>query len=37
MLHLLGLDHNRLSVNYQGLDMSLTGVEPARVLTEVLG
>ena len=36
MLHLLGIDHKRLSYKYQGLDMRLTGVEPARVLTEVL-
>ena len=36
MLHLLGIDHNRFSVPYQGLDMRLTGVEPARVLRDVL-
>ncbi|MEJ7594733.1 MAG: DUF1501 domain-containing protein [Planctomycetaceae bacterium] len=36
MLHLLGIDHHRFSVPYQGLDMRLTGVEPARVLREVL-
>ena len=36
MLHLLGIDHQRFSVPYQGLDMRLTGVEPARVLREVL-
>ena len=36
MLHLLGIDHERFSVPYQGLDMRLTGVEPARVLYEVL-
>jgi hypothetical protein len=36
MLHLLGIDHNRFSVKYQGLDMRLTGVEPARVLHDVL-
>ena len=35
MLHMLGLDHNRLSVKYQGLDMRLTGVEPARVLSDI--
>src|SRR4051812_14059627 len=27
MLHLLGVDHQRLSVKHQGLDMRLTGVE----------
>lgn len=36
MLHLLGLDHHRLSVKHQGLDMRLTGVEPARVVKEIL-
>ena len=36
MLHLLGIDHNRLTVKYQGLDMKLTGVEPSRVVKEVL-
>ena len=37
MLHMLGIDHERFSFPYQGLDMRLTGVEPARVLTDVLG
>ncbi|UUO06365.1 DUF1501 domain-containing protein [Blastopirellula sp. J2-11] len=36
MLHLLGIDHNHFSVKFQGLDMKLTGVEPARVVKEVL-
>ena len=27
MLHLLGIDHSRLTVKHQGLDMRLTGVE----------
>jgi hypothetical protein len=36
ILHLLGLDHEKLSVKYQGLDMRLTGVEQARVVKEVL-
>ena len=36
ILHLLGIDHARFSVKYQGLDMRLTGVEPARVVKEVL-
>ncbi len=36
MLHLLGIDHERLSVPFQGLDVRLTGVEPARVVREVL-
>ena len=36
MLHLLGIDHQRLSVPFQGLDVRLTGVEPARVVNEIL-
>lgn len=36
MLHMLGIDHQRFSVPYQGLDMRLTGVEPARVVTDIL-
>ena len=37
MLRLLGIDHSRLSVKYQGLDMSLTGVvETPRVVEEIL-
>jgi hypothetical protein len=36
VLHLLGIDHSRLSVKYQGLDMRLTGVEPARVVKDII-
>ena len=36
MLHLLGIDHQRLTVKHQGLDMRLTGVEPARVVREII-
>jgi hypothetical protein len=36
ILHLLGLDHERLTYKFQGLDMKLTGVEPARIVTEIL-
>ncbi|HEY1375762.1 MAG TPA: DUF1501 domain-containing protein [Gemmataceae bacterium] len=36
MLHVLGLDHTRLTYKFQGLDVKLTGVEPARVLHDVL-
>lgn len=36
MLHLLGIDHERLTYKYQGLDFRLTGVEPARVVHEIL-
>lgn len=37
MLHQLGINHRRFHVPYQGLDMRLTGVEPARVVKELLG
>ena len=36
MLHLLGVDHNRFHVKFQGLDMRLTGVEPSRVVQGIL-
>jgi uncharacterized protein (DUF1501 family) len=36
ILHLLGFHHERLSVKFQGLDMRLSGVEPARVVRELL-
>ena len=36
MLHLLGIDHARFSVKFQGLDVRLTGVEPCRVLHDIL-
>ena len=36
MLHLCGIDHERFTVKYQGLDARLTGVEPARVVTDIL-
>ncbi len=36
MLHLLGIDHERFTVHFQGLDMRLTGVEKARVVQGVL-
>ena len=36
MLHLLGIDHARFSVKFQGLDMKLTGVEEARVVKDAL-
>jgi uncharacterized protein (DUF1501 family) len=36
MLHLLGIDHERFSVKFQGLDARLTGVEPSRVIHEIL-
>ncbi len=36
ILHLLGIDHRRFTVRHQGLDMRLTGVEPAKVVTSIL-
>ena len=34
--HLLGFNHERLSVPFRGLNQKLTGVKPARVVTEAL-
>ncbi|MBC7851855.1 MAG: DUF1501 domain-containing protein, partial [Pirellulaceae bacterium] len=36
ILNLLGFDHERFSFRYQGLDQRLTGVEPAKVIKELL-
>ncbi len=36
MLHLLGVDHDALSVPFQGLDAKLTGVEPAHVIRKLI-
>jgi hypothetical protein len=36
ILHQLGLDHQRLTYPYRGLDQRLTGVETARVLKDIL-
>jgi hypothetical protein len=35
-LQLLGFDHERFSFKHQGLDQRLTGVEPARIIEELL-
>ena len=37
ILHQLGIDHERFTFPYQGLDQRLTGVEEARVVDEILG
>jgi len=37
VLHLLGIDHERFTFKYQGLDQRLTGVEPAHVIKELVG
>lgn len=36
LMHLLGIDHERFTFEHQGLDHRLTGVEPARVVNEIL-
>ncbi len=36
ILHLLGIDHERLTFKHQGLDHRLTGVEPSRIIDGIL-
>lgn len=36
ILHLLGIDHRRLTFPYQGLDQRLTGVEEAHVVQKII-
>ncbi len=36
ILHLLGINHDRLSYPFQGLEARLTGVEPVQVIRQVL-
>jgi len=36
LLHLFGIDHERFTYRYQGLDQKLTGVEKARVVKGIL-
>ena len=36
VLHLLGFDHEKFSVKYQGLNQRLTGVEKAHVIKELI-
>ncbi len=36
MLHLFGIDHERFTYKYQGLDQKLTGVEKARVVKGIV-
>lgn len=35
ILHALGIEHERLSYKFQGLDQRLTGVEPAKVIKDL--
>ncbi len=37
ILHLLGFDHERFTFKFQGLDGRLTGVEPAKVVPDLIG
>ena len=36
ILHLCGIDHERLSIKFQGLDARLTGVEKQKVVSQIL-
>ena len=36
ILHSMGIDHERFTFKYQGLDQKLTGVEPSKVVTDLL-
>jgi uncharacterized protein (DUF1501 family) len=36
IMHLMGIDHDRLSYKFQGLDVKLTGVEEAHVIRSIL-
>jgi uncharacterized protein (DUF1501 family) len=36
MLYLLGIDHERFTFPYQGLNSKLTGVKPAQVVRDII-
>jgi hypothetical protein len=36
MLHCMGVDHERFTVKFQGLDQRLTGVEGAKIIPDLL-
>jgi hypothetical protein len=36
LMHVMGIDHERFTAKFQGLDARLTGVEPARVCHDIL-
>ena len=36
LLHQLGLNHEKLSLRFQGLDYRLTGVNPSRLISEII-
>jgi arylsulfatase A-like enzyme len=37
VLKLLGIDHQKFTYRYQGLDQKLTGVEEAKVVSDLIG
>jgi hypothetical protein len=37
LLHQFGIDHARFSTKFQGLDYKLTGVEPAKAVSAIMG
>ena len=36
IMHCMGIDHERFTFKYQGLDQRLTGVEPTKIVTDLL-
>jgi hypothetical protein len=36
IMHLMGIDHERLTYEFQGLDVKLTGVEEAHLISQIL-
>ena len=36
ILRLMGIDHSKFTYRYQGLDQKLTGVEEAKVVTDLI-
>ena len=36
IMHLLGIDHERLSIKHQGLDLRMTGVEPRKIIKDII-
>jgi hypothetical protein len=36
VLHLLGINHERFTYQYQGLDQKLTGVEPSKIIPDLI-
>ena len=36
ILHCMGVEHEKFTIPFQGLDVRLTGVEPAPILKDIL-